>query len=213
MNASLPICKTITVPVLLSGAHIHLSDGVRDTLYPRGLTHKRELNVEGCFVCVERALISGHNGKVLSVAIIDTPRIERTETQLEMSPEQFRDLDMRISMRASGDLADTDWFHLVYPGTARKFRVSRGAIVNDYHIHIPRGWWPGVETLKAIVKVWSGVNMHLEVPIKRGNMRNDELEIHWDKGIGKRLFSDALSAIVEIPKCTIQEQAVMSFAE
>ena len=127
------IKSKISVMVEASGRHIHLSQQDADTLFGKGYRFKikKELSQPGQYAYEERVDITGPKGTIKNVAILGPCR---SNTQIEVSMTDARQLGINAPVRLSGDIENT-------PGcTVSRGNVSidvpRGVIVAKRHIHV-----------------------------------------------------------------------------
>lgn len=95
--------QTDTVPVEVSGRHVHLSQADVEALYGAGhtLTPKRPLSQPGQFLSEERVTIVTDKGVFQNVAVLGPAR---KETQVELSLTDARTLGIKAPVRQSGDV-------------------------------------------------------------------------------------------------------------
>ena len=85
--------QTDTVPVEVSGRHVHLTQADVEALYGPGhtLTHKRDLSQPGQFLAEERISIVTAKGVFHNVAVLGPVR---SHTQVEISMTDARTLGL-----------------------------------------------------------------------------------------------------------------------
>ncbi len=120
-----------SIPLELSGRHVHLSEQDAQNLYGKPLTMVQELSQPGQYLCKERVRLIGPRGVIDNVAVLGP---ERKETQVELSLTDARSLGMDVPIRQSGDVQGTPGIVL---SSGRKIvAIEQGVIVAGRHIHM-----------------------------------------------------------------------------
>lgn len=125
--------KTAEIPLGVSNHHIHLSKADMEALFGAGyqLKVKRELCQSGEFAADEVLSLVGPKGRVDRVRVVGPLR---SETQIEITPNDAHKLGIAAVVRASGDLDGSPGLKLV--GPAGELSVEQGAVVSHRHIHM-----------------------------------------------------------------------------
>jgi acetate kinase len=120
-----------TIPVAVSGRHVHLSRKAIDALFGKGyeLTPAKPLRQPGHWAARERVALEGPKGILEQVAILGPLR---TRTQAEVSRTDSFVLGINVPLRESSKLDGTPWVTVI--GPAGTF-TSDGLIVAARHIH------------------------------------------------------------------------------
>ncbi len=124
----------MTVPVGVSGRHMHLTREVLEHLFGKGcrLTKLRDLSQPGEFAAAETVTIVGPSGRAIEGVRILGPT--RKYTQIELARSDGIRLGIDLPIRRTGDLAGTPGVTVVGPaGTAV---LAQGAIRATRHIHM-----------------------------------------------------------------------------
>lgn len=132
-GASARACAPLTVPVGVSGRHIHLSQADLDALFGAGheLTCAKELSQPGQFAAKETVTLAGPKGVIERVRVLGPVR---PETQVEiLSGDTFK-LGVKAPVRLSGDLAGTPGATVI--GPAGSVALTHGVMVAARHIHM-----------------------------------------------------------------------------
>lgn len=129
----LPGADANTVPVEISGRHIHLSQMHVDELFGQGylLRPKRDISQPGQFLCEERVRLIGPKGVMESVAVLGPVR---ASTQVELSATDTRQLGVRAPLRMSGNLEGAA--DLLVTAGDKCILAKGSAIVARNHIHM-----------------------------------------------------------------------------
>ncbi|WBW94911.1 phosphate propanoyltransferase [Oceanirhabdus sp. W0125-5] len=127
------ISREMTIPVELSGRHVHLSKESVDILFGKGyeLTPKRELSQPGQYLCHEKVTLIGPNGTFHNVAVLGPIR---SITQVELSKTDCRSLGIEAPVRESGDIKGSA--SIVILGQKGILMIQEGVIVAKRHLHI-----------------------------------------------------------------------------
>ncbi|MCM1991237.1 phosphate propanoyltransferase [Oceanirhabdus seepicola] len=127
------ITKNMTIPVEISGRHVHLSKESVDILFGEGyeLTSKRELSQPGQYLCHEKVTLIGPNGSFHNVAVLGPTR---SRTQVEISKTDSRLLGVKAPVRESGDIKESA--SIVISGEKGVLMIQEGVIVAKRHLHI-----------------------------------------------------------------------------
>lgn len=120
-----------SIPVAVSGRHVHLSREAVDALFGKGyeLTPAKPLRQPGHWAALERVTLEGPKGRLEQVAILGPLRMR---TQAEISRTDSFVLGIDVPVRESGKLDGTPSVTVV--GPAGTF-ASDGLIVSARHIH------------------------------------------------------------------------------
>jgi len=121
-----------TIPVSVSGRHVHLSREAVDILFGKGyeLTPLKPLRQPGHWAARERVALEGPKGRLEEVAILGPLR---PRLQAEVSRSDSFVLGIDVPLRESGKLDGTPSVAVI--GPAGRF-TSEGLIVAARHIHI-----------------------------------------------------------------------------
>jgi propanediol utilization protein len=121
------------IPIGISGRHLHLSRDVLDALFGVGyeLQMLRPLSQAGQFAARERVKIIGPQGEFPHVRVVGPLR---TQTQVEISRTDARQLGINPPVRVSRDLLHTPGLLLV--GPAGEFQLPQGVILATRHVHM-----------------------------------------------------------------------------
>lgn len=120
-----------TIPLELSGRHVHLSGKDVETLFEKPLTPAQNLSQPGQYLCEERVRLIGAKGVIDNVAVLGPPR---TETQVEISLTDARVLGLKAPVRQSGDIEGTPG--IVLSSGQKLVGIEQGVIVAGRHIHM-----------------------------------------------------------------------------
>lgn len=122
-----------TVPVGVSGRHVHLSQEALDRLFGPGarLTPLKELSQPGQFAAKECVTLVGSKGVVQRVRVLGPVR-PRTQVEV-LRGDTFR-LGMEPCVRLSGHLEGTPGITLA--GPAGVLTLTEGVIVAARHLHL-----------------------------------------------------------------------------
>lgn len=120
-----------SIPVELSGRHVHLSEKDVATLFGAPLTHARDLSQPGQFLCKERARLIGPKGVIDNVAVLGPAR---GGSQVEISKADARVLGVDAPVRQSGDIAGTPG--IILASQTGIVGLEEGLIVAARHIHM-----------------------------------------------------------------------------
>jgi acetate kinase len=122
---------TASIPVAVSGRHVHLSRTAVDALFGEGhaLAPAAALRQPGHWLAEERVTLAGPKGRLERVAILG-PLRERT--QIEVSRTDSFALGIDVPVRDSGKLDGTPSVTILGPAGAI---VTDGLIVAARHIH------------------------------------------------------------------------------
>jgi len=120
-----------TIPVEMSGRHVHLSKKDAMELFGTELTPVRELSQPGQFLCKERVRLIGPKGVMDNVAVLGP---SRDESQVEISLTDARILGVQAPIRQSGDLAGSPG--IVLSSDKKIIGLEQGVIVAGRHIHM-----------------------------------------------------------------------------
>jgi len=122
-----------TVPVEMSGRHVHLTQADVEILFGPGhtLTRKRDLSQPGQFLAEERVSIVTAKGAFQNVAVLGPVR---GHTQVELSMTDTRALGLKAPVRQSGDLAGCPDVCLMVG--SRMLLARESVMVAQNHIHM-----------------------------------------------------------------------------
>lgn len=125
--------QTDTVPVEVSGRHVHLTQADVEALYGPGhtLTHKRDLSQPGQFLAEERISIVTAKGVFHNVAVLGPVR---SHTQVEISMTDARTLGLKPPVRQSGDTKGCPAVCLL--AGDRMVLAEESVMVAQNHIHM-----------------------------------------------------------------------------
>ncbi|RAP75061.1 phosphate propanoyltransferase [Paenibacillus montanisoli] len=130
-RATPPIGRTI--PVGVSGRHIHLSEPHVEALFGAGakLTVQRELSQPGQFAAKETVTLAGPKGVLRNVRVLGPAR---GATQAEISRTDGFALGVQPDLRLSGDLAGTSGIAVI--GPCGMLALREGLIAARNHVHM-----------------------------------------------------------------------------
>lgn len=122
-----------TIPIAVSGRHIHLTQEAVDALFGEGyqLTEKVPLSQPGQFACNEQVTIVGPKNQIERVRVLGPTR---PKNQLEVSRTDEFFLGVDAPVRASGKVENTPGIKLV--GTKGVYNMTEGVICAWRHIHM-----------------------------------------------------------------------------
>ncbi|BDS10076.1 acetate/propionate family kinase [Aureispira anguillae] len=122
-----------TIPIAVSGRHIHLTQEAVDALFGQGyeLTEKAPLSQPGQFACNEQVTIVGPKNQIERVRVLGPTR---SKNQLEISRTDEFFLGVDAPVRASGKVENTPGIKLVGPNGA--YVMQEGVICAWRHIHM-----------------------------------------------------------------------------
>jgi acetate kinase len=122
-----------TIPIAVSGRHIHLTQEAVDALFGKGyqLTEKIPLSQPGQFACNEQVTIVGPKNQIERVRVLGPTR---PKNQLEVSRTDEFFLGVDAPVRASGKVENTPGIKLV--GTEGTYNMTEGVICAWRHIHM-----------------------------------------------------------------------------
>ena len=126
-----PVSGDATIPVELSGRHVHLCDEDIKELFGGPLTHTKELSQPGQYLCKERVRLIGPSGVIDNVAVLGPAR---SKSQIELSLTDARILGIKAPVRQSGDVAGTPG--VVLTSGNGLAGIQEGVIVAARHIHM-----------------------------------------------------------------------------
>ncbi|WP_251158573.1 phosphate propanoyltransferase [Caniella muris] len=130
-TATLP--PAASVPVGVSGRHVHLSQADLEALFGPGarLTPLRELSQPGQFAAEERVTLVGPKGVIQHVRVLGPVR---ARTQVEVLRGDTYRLGIKPCVRLSGHIDGTPGVTLVGPAGA--VTLTEGVIVAARHLHL-----------------------------------------------------------------------------
>ena len=119
--------------VEVSARHIHVTQADMDILFGKGseLHPVKELSQPGQFASEEKLTLKGPKGS-LTARIL---RPLRSETQVEVSLTEARQLGVKAQIRESGDLEGTTG-DLTLVGPAGEIALTKGVIAAKRHVHM-----------------------------------------------------------------------------
>lgn len=122
----------LTIPVALSGRHVHLSREHVDALFGQGYELKwlSDLSQPGQYACQETIEVLGPKRSITKVRVLGPVR---SATQVELSTTDGVVLGINLPTRDSGDVKGTPGAFLIGPKGAVK--LQEGCIVAARHIH------------------------------------------------------------------------------
>lgn len=125
-----------SVPVGVSGRHVHVSEEALEQLFGTGykLQNRRDLTQPGQFAAEETVTIVGPKRAIENVRILGPAR---SLTQVEVSRSDGFHLGVHPPVRLSGDVKGTPGITIV--GPKGEIRIDEGLIVAARHIHMTPG--------------------------------------------------------------------------
>ena len=119
--------------VEVSARHIHVTQADMDILFGKGseLHPVKELSQPGQFASEEKLTLKGPKGS-LTARILGPLR---SETQVEVSLTEARQLGVNAQIRESGDLEGTTG-DLTLVGPAGEIALTKGVIAAKRHVHM-----------------------------------------------------------------------------
>jgi propanediol utilization protein len=128
-----PADPWVRVPVVVSAAHVHLTQAVIEQLFcDRYQLHEHSrLGQPTQYAAVESVTLIGPHGRIPNVRVIGPPR---PVNQVELSPTDALTLGIDAPVRTSGDLEGTPG--IVIEGPRTSVRLERGAIRGLRHLHM-----------------------------------------------------------------------------
>ena len=119
--------------VEVSARHIHVTQADMDILFGKGseLHPVKELSQPGQFASEEKLTLKGPKGS-LTARILGPLR---SETQVEVSLTEARQLGVKAQIRESGDLEGTTG-DLTLVGPAGEIALTKGVIAAKRHVHM-----------------------------------------------------------------------------
>lgn len=120
-----------SIPVELSGRHVHLCEEDIVELFGAPLNYAKELSQPGQYLCKERVRLIGPSGVIDNVAVLGPAR---SKSQIELSLTDARILGIKAPVRQSGDVAGTPG--IVLTSGNGMAGLSEGVIVAARHIHM-----------------------------------------------------------------------------
>ena len=157
-----------SVPVSVSGRHVHLTRADMDLLFGPGsqLSVQKELSQPGQFAANEKVTVAGPRGSIENVRILGPLR---KSTQIELAASDARRIGVRPVVRPSGVLEGTPGATII--GPAGTVETEQGCIAAERHIHmtpgqaIERGLTDGQEVKVRIDSRRGGVLEHVHVRV------------------------------------------------
>lgn len=122
-----------TIPIAVSGRHIHLTQEAVDALFGQGyqLTEKAPLSQPGQFACNEQVTVIGPKNQLERVRVLGPTR---SKNQLEISRTDEFFLGVDAPIRASGKVENTPGIKLLGPNGT--YMMEEGVICAWRHIHM-----------------------------------------------------------------------------
>ncbi|MCP4440910.1 MAG: acetate/propionate family kinase [Aureispira sp.] len=122
-----------TIPIAVSGRHIHLTQEVVDVLFGEGyeLTEKAPLSQPGQFAANERVTLVGPKNQIERVRILGPCR-SKNQVEISRTDEFFLGVDAPV--RASGHIQNSAGIKLV--GPEGEVTLKEGVICAWRHIHM-----------------------------------------------------------------------------
>lgn len=122
-----------TIPVGVSGRHVHLSVEDLETLFGQGyeLTEYRPLSQPGQFAANEKVNLIGSKGRIDGVRVLGPVR---ARTQVEVSLTDAYRLGVKPPVRDSGEIDQSAG--LTIEGPKGSLVVEQGTILAKRHIHL-----------------------------------------------------------------------------
>jgi acetate kinase len=122
-----------TIPIAVSGRHIHLTQEAVDALFGNGyeLTVKAPLSQPKQFACNEQVTIVGPKNKIERVRILGPTR-PKNQLEISRTDEFFIGIDAPV--RASGKVENSPGIKLI--GTKGTYQMKEGVICAWRHIHM-----------------------------------------------------------------------------
>lgn len=129
VNAAL---KNRDIPIGISNKHVHLSKHDFDILFPNQVIEElSKLSQTGQFAAKQVVTLTGPKGDIEKVRVLGP---FRSETQVEVSMTNARDLGIAAPIKKSGDLVESKG--IVLSTDFGKVKIERGVIVAKRHIHM-----------------------------------------------------------------------------
>ena len=124
---------TPTIPIAVSGRHIHLTQEAVDALFGKGyeLTVKAPLSQPKQFACNEQVTIVGPKNKIERVRILGPTR-PKNQLEISRTDEFFIGIDAPV--RASGKVENSPGIKLI--GPEGEYQMKEGVICAWRHIHM-----------------------------------------------------------------------------
>lgn len=122
-----------TVPVSVSGRHLHLSSGDLEQLFGVGFQLSRQKNISqpGQYASNEKVTLVGAKGQIENLRVLGPLR---PETQVELAASDARRIGLKLPVRASGDFTGTPGARLV--GPKGQVMLNKGCMIAERHIHM-----------------------------------------------------------------------------
>jgi len=122
-----------TIPIAVSGRHIHLTQEAVDALFGEGhqLTEKAPLSQPGQYACNEQVTVVGPKNNIERVRVLGPTR---PKNQLEISRTDEFFLGVDAPVRASGKVENSPGIKLI--GTKGTYQMKEGVICAWRHIHM-----------------------------------------------------------------------------
>jgi len=184
------------VPVGISNKHIHLSQKDMDVLFGQGaqLTKKSDLKQPGQFAAEEQVTIEGPKGSA-KVRVLGP---FRSETQVELSMTDARQLGINAPIRQSGKLEGTPGIKIVGPnGTVE---LDHGVMIALRHIHLSseQAKEAGIVDQQVVKVKVDGERALIfdEVVCRCGDAHTAEFHVDTDEGNAAKLSNNQMVEII-----------------
>ena len=125
------VAASDTIPVELSGRHVHLSEKDALALFGAPLTKVKDLSQPGQFACKERVRLIGPKAVIDNVAVLGP---YRDKSQVEISKTDARTLGVNVPVRQSGNIDGTPG--IILASQTGIVGLEQGLIVAARHIHM-----------------------------------------------------------------------------
>lgn len=120
------------IPLGVSNRHLHLSKQDFEVLFPhQQMTEKKALLQPGQYASEQVVTLVGPKGSIKNVRVLGPIR---SQTQVEVSATDARNLGMNVPLKLSGDLAGTPGIKLV--SEFGEVALNSGVIIAKRHIHM-----------------------------------------------------------------------------
>ena len=121
------------VNIGLSNKHLHLAQTDLEALFGKGheLTPKKPLVQPGQFASEETVDLVGPKATIKGLRVLGPVR---SETQIELSMTDARQIGIKAPIRMSGDLAGTPGCKLI--GPSGEVDLDHGVIIAKRHLHL-----------------------------------------------------------------------------
>ncbi|WP_050337130.1 phosphate propanoyltransferase [Candidatus Phytoplasma phoenicium] len=181
--------KLKTIPLGISGRHVHLSQKTLDILFGVSnyqLTLFKNLKQKGQFAATEKIDIMSPSGKILTGVRILGP--VRNLDQVELSQSDCLRYQFQAFVRSSGDIRNSGKATLI--GPKGQLEITEGVIIADRHIHFSTD-----EAKMFNIKDKQIVNIKIK-GIKSGILGNVLCRVHESFVLECHLDTDDASAFL-----------------